>query len=91
MRSLGWLGAIQERTNPIMPATKYTEPDKWYIAVDCAKCGEAIPFAEVPSPDDSPTFQYPKIGDLKCPQCGHVGMYAPALMSRRQGPEKTNA
>ena len=23
-----------------------TEPDKWYLAVDCSKCGEAIPFAE---------------------------------------------
>jgi hypothetical protein len=31
-----------------------TEPGKWYIAVDCAKCGEAVPFAEVPSPEDAP-------------------------------------
>jgi endogenous inhibitor of DNA gyrase (YacG/DUF329 family) len=73
-----------------MPANEYTEPDKWYIAVDCAKCGEAIPFAEAPSPDESPTFQYRTI-KVECPECGHVGTYAPALMSRRQGPKKVEA
>jgi formylmethanofuran dehydrogenase subunit E len=28
------------------------EPNKWYFAVDCSKCGEAIPSAEAPSPEE---------------------------------------
>src|ERR1700674_1618213 len=31
---------------------KMTEPGKWYFVVDCAGCGEAIPFLEAPSPED---------------------------------------
>jgi hypothetical protein len=27
------------------------------------------------------------LGNLTCPQCGHVDTYAPALMSRDPGPE----
>jgi len=38
------------------------EPGKWYIAVDCANCGEAIPFAEAPSPEDAPNLRYPTNG-----------------------------
>jgi DNA-directed RNA polymerase subunit RPC12/RpoP len=68
--------------------TKFVQPDKWYLVVDCAECGEAIPFAEAPSPEEKPDpFQARKISGLKCPHCGHVGDYAPALMSRRQRPE----
>ena len=88
MRLFGIEGQLA-RTSRIMPATKYTEPDKWYVAVDCEKCGEGIPFMEAPSPDESLTFQHPTSADLKCPQCGHVAIYAGTLMSRRQGPEKT--
>ena len=29
---------------------KYVEPEKWYIAVDRAKCGEGIAIAEAPKP-----------------------------------------
>jgi DNA-directed RNA polymerase subunit RPC12/RpoP len=67
---------------------KLVEPDKWYFAVDCAKCGEAIPFLEAPSPEDKPDpLTARKISNLRCPRCGHVGSYAPALMTRRQGPK----
>jgi len=69
--------------------TDYVESEKWYIAVDCAKCGEAIAFAKAPSPDDRAQIQYRKITGLTCPNCGHVDAYAPALMSRRQGPKRS--
>jgi DNA-directed RNA polymerase subunit RPC12/RpoP len=69
--------------------TRTVEPEKWYLAVDCVKCGEAIPFAEAPPPEEKPDpLQYRTISDLKCPRCGHRDTYAPALMSRRQGPKK---
>jgi DNA-directed RNA polymerase subunit RPC12/RpoP len=63
--------------------TKYGEPEKWYIAVDCAKCGEGIAIAETPTP----IVQYRKIKGVRCPHCGHVAAYAPASMSCRQGPK----
>jgi predicted RNA-binding Zn-ribbon protein involved in translation (DUF1610 family) len=65
------------------------EPEKWYFAVECAKCGEAIPFAEAPTPEEKPEpLQYRTVSDLKCPHCGHSATYAPAQMSRRQGPKR---
>ena len=36
------------------PATKYTEPGKWYFVVDCLACEKPIPLAEAPSPDQKP-------------------------------------
>jgi hypothetical protein len=46
-------------------------------------------FAEVPSPEAKPDpLQSRTIADLRCPHCGHVDTYAPALMTRRPGPEK---
>jgi hypothetical protein len=67
--------------------TKYVEPEKWYIAVDCAKCGEGIAIAQAPKP----IVQYWKIKDVTCPHCRHVAAYAPALMSCRQGPKRADA
>jgi predicted RNA-binding Zn-ribbon protein involved in translation (DUF1610 family) len=73
-------------------APRRVEPEKWYIAVDCAKCGDGIAIAEAPSPDEKPDpLQHLKIEGVTCPHCGHVDMYAPALMSRRQGPERKPA
>jgi DNA-directed RNA polymerase subunit RPC12/RpoP len=63
--------------------TTYVEPEKWYIAVDCAKCGKGIAIAETPKP----IVQYWKIKGVRCPHCGHVAAYAPASMSCRQGPK----
>jgi hypothetical protein len=69
--------------------SKMVEPGKWYLVVDCAACGEPIPFAEVLSPEEKPDpLQYRTISGLACPQCGHVDTYAPALMSRQPGPEQ---
>jgi predicted RNA-binding Zn-ribbon protein involved in translation (DUF1610 family) len=84
-------GGLHKRNDLIMQATQYVEPDKWYVAVDCEKCGEGIAIKEAPSPDDSPTFQRPESANLKCPHCGHVGMYAGSLMSRQPGPECSSA
>jgi DNA-directed RNA polymerase subunit RPC12/RpoP len=66
---------------------KATEPGKWYLVVNCAGCGEPIPFAETVSPEERPELQYQTITNLACPRCGHVDTYAPALMSREPGPE----
>jgi hypothetical protein len=62
----------------------HVEPNKWYFAVDWSKCGEAIPFAEAPSPEEEPEPQFRTI-KLQCPHCGTDDIYAPALMTRRQG------
>jgi hypothetical protein len=67
---------------------KFVQPEKWYFVVNCGKCGNPIPFAQAPSPEDDPTPKYRKVSELRCPFCQFVGEYAPALMSRRQGPEK---
>jgi ribosomal protein S27E len=63
-----------------------TEPGKWYFAVDCAKCGEAIPFEEAPPPEDDPSPKHRGIR-VRCPDCHEEYTYAPALISRREGPE----
>ena len=70
-----------------MPTNKM-KPGRWYFVVECAKCDEAIPFLEAPSPEDEPQVKQRQIADLKCPSCGHVGTYAPALMYRDQAPER---
>ncbi len=62
------------------------EPNKWYFTVDCSKCGEDIPFAEAPSPEEESEPQFRTV-KLQCPHCGAEDIYAPALMTRRQGPE----
>jgi len=68
-----------------MPKLTHLEPGKWYFVVGCAGCGNAIPFAEAPSPEEDPgPLRYRTISDLKCGVCGHVDTYAPALMSRQQ-------
>jgi hypothetical protein len=66
---------------------KFTEPGKWYFAVDCAQCGKAIPFAEAPSPEDDPT---PKCATIVvwCPNCQFEAPYARPLISRQEGPER---
>jgi hypothetical protein len=67
--------------------TECVEPEKWYIAVDCAKCGEGIAIAEAPKR----LVQYWKITGVTCPHCGNVAAYASALMSCRQGPKRADA
>jgi C4-type Zn-finger protein len=68
-------------------AAKMVEPNKWHLAVDCAECQEPIPFLEAPSPVEEPHVKQRTISDLKCPNCGYTDTYAPALMTRLQGPE----
>jgi hypothetical protein len=62
---------------------KPTEPRKWYIAVDCPKCGEAIRVAEAPSPGEAPDLGY-RTADLECLGCGYQCLYPPGLMTRRR-------
>jgi len=67
---------------------KNVEPGKWYLAVDCAECGEAIAFAETSPPVEKPDpLEYQTISNLTCPHCGHVGTYTPA---RKAGPEPSD-
>ena len=47
----------------------HVEPNKWYLAVDCSKCGEAIPFAEARSAEEEPEPQFRTI-KLQCPHRG---------------------
>jgi hypothetical protein len=41
--------------------TNQVEPNKWYFTVDCSKCGETIPFAEAPSPEEEPEPRFQKV------------------------------
>jgi hypothetical protein len=59
------------------------EPGKWYFLVDCARCLEAIPFAEAASLGDESNMVRAQVTDLKCLACGQVDSYALGLMTRR--------
>ena len=68
--------------------SRAAQAGKWYLVVDCAGCGEPIPFAEATPPvDTSDPIRCGTIANLTCPHCGHVGTYVPALISLRQGSE----
>jgi predicted RNA-binding Zn-ribbon protein involved in translation (DUF1610 family) len=64
----------------------FVEPGKWYFVANCTKCGEPIPFAEAPSPEDDP---HPTSGGItmRCPECGFESTYTGLLISRQPGPE----
>lgn len=63
---------------------QFTEPGKWYFAVDCTACRKPIPLAEAPSPDEKPDpLQYRSMSGVRCPHCGQIENYAPAQISRR--------
>ncbi|MCP3386011.1 CpXC domain-containing protein [Bradyrhizobium sp. CCGUVB4N] len=79
---------LKIKEGAIQMSTKQVKPNQWYFVVECAKCGEAIPFLEAPSPEEEPNVKQRTIEDLKCPHCGYVGRYAPALMYRDQAPGK---
>jgi ribosomal protein S27E len=73
-----------------MPLTQL-DPDKYYFAVQCAKCNKQIAFAEAPSPNKEPRPKQRTVSNLKCPNCDHTDTtdtYAPALMRVAQGPEE---
>ena len=74
-------GRVDMQPSESVPMANSIEPGKWYVVVDCAKCGEAIPFEETPSPEDAPDLQYRTVSDWECPNCGHQGIYAPGLMT----------
>jgi hypothetical protein len=63
---------------------KFTDPGKWYFAVDCLDCESPIPLADAPSPAEKPDpLRYRAISDVKCPHCGGVSTYMPRQISRR--------
>jgi predicted RNA-binding Zn-ribbon protein involved in translation (DUF1610 family) len=66
---------------------KTVEADKWYFVAECGQCGEQIPFAEAPSPDEEP---FPKSAgvSVRCAHCGFEGTYVGPLISRQPGPER---
>jgi len=64
---------------------KACQAGRWYLVVDCVGCGEPIPFAEADPPvEKSDPIRCGTIANLTCPHCGHVGTYAPTVMSLRQ-------
>ena len=65
---------------------RFVEPDKWYFVAECVRCGEPIPFAQAPSPDEDPAPKCATV-DIQCPHCRKKGRYAGRLITRRQGPE----
>jgi len=64
------------------------EPGKWYLAINCAYCGEVIPIAPAPEPGLNLYPRHQAVADLKCPLCTHVGTYQPSLIYRYQAPQK---
>ena len=62
------------------------EPGKWYLAINCVYCGEAIPFAPAPEPGLNLYPRHQAVADLKCPLCTHLGTYQPSLIYRYQAP-----
>ena len=64
------------------------EPGKWYLAINCVYCGEAIPFAPAPEAGFNLYPRHQAVADLKCPLCTHVGTYQPSLIYRYQAPQK---
>jgi hypothetical protein len=67
--------------------TETVEPGKWYLAINCVYCGEAIPFAPAPEPGLNLYPRHQAVADLKCPLCTHVGTYQPSLIYRYQAPQ----
>ena len=79
---------LREGTELSRPMMKVVLPEKWYLVVDCAGCGEHIPFAEANPPiERSESIRCGTIANLTCPHCGHVGTYVPTLISLRPASE----
>lgn len=74
----------------IKPKPRPAQPGKWYLVVVCSKeeCEKDIPFTEAPSPEEESSPKSRSVL-LACPHCGTKAKYAPALMTRRQAPERT--
>lgn len=66
---------------------KAVVPGKWYLVIVCTACGKDVPFSEVPSPQEQPKLRV-RTAAVTCPHCHTKARYAPALMSRRQAPER---
>jgi RNase P subunit RPR2 len=73
---------IEERT--VVARSRMAESGRWYFVVDCENCGEPIPFAEAPSPDDDPSPQScPTVTKLECLHCGAIKTYPPTMVGSR--------
>ena len=79
---------IPPDTGEVRAVTESVEPGKWYLAINCVYCGEAIPFAPAPEPGLNLYPRHQAVADLKCPLCTHVGTYQPSLIYRYQAPQK---
>jgi hypothetical protein len=60
------------------------DPRRWYFTVKCETCGEIIPLAWAPSPEQDPHARS-HATQLPCPQCHREGFYLSGQIKRRQG------
>lgn len=56
----------------------------WYYVVTCQQCGEVIPLALAPSPEEKPNAKCPA-RQMPCPHCHIEGAYPPSQIGRRRG------
>jgi hypothetical protein len=60
------------------------DPNRWYFVVQCEQCGEVIPLALAPSPEQDPTPKMHAI-QLPCPCCHREGNYRVGQIERWRG------
>ena len=56
----------------------------WYFFVTCKDCGENIPLAVAPSPEQVADSRCPA-RQLPCPRCHHEGAYPSGQIGRQRG------
>jgi hypothetical protein len=60
------------------------DPARWYFVVKCEECGEIIPLAVAPSPEQEPRPKtYATL--VPCPRCHVEGAYRSGQIERRRG------
>jgi hypothetical protein len=60
------------------------DPRQWYYVVTCERCGETIPLALAPSPQQDPHARA-NATQLPCPNCHKEGFYLAGQIERRHG------
>ena len=60
------------------------DPNYCYYVVTCRECGEVIPLAMAPSPEEEPEARS-QARQTPCPRCHVEGSYSPDMIGRRRG------